>query len=210
MISRSRTVRLCSCPSQGRAVRLGLATVSLALCAVPCLATPVITSVNQISTQQLQRIVIAGKGFGNQSPYTGNSSYIALFDLDNHAPDGWSAGFDGIFPGGFLPGVPASTPVFDAVTLIVNSWSDSSIVLGGFSGAFGFDGWTLSHGDEIEIFVWNAQTGIGPASIVCFVDGACASTATQTPEPGSLALVGAAIGLLGTLRLRPRPRQKHF
>jgi len=135
-----------------------LASVITALSSLPCDAqSPRITSVSQISTLQNQTIVITGSGFGNQAPYSGDSSYILLLDVTN---DNWSAGYAG--------------PCFDGacddlVTLIVESWSDSSIVLGGFSGAWGSNGWTLNRGDEVRIDIWDAESGNGPASITTTV-----------------------------------------
>jgi len=117
---------LCFSPPQGRRgfIVACLAGVS-ALSSLPCNAAPTITSVSAISTLQLQTIVISGSGFGTQSPYTGNSAYIALFDLTNCC---WQAGNVGSLEGAFEN---------DSVTLIVESWTDSQIVLGGFSGSFG-------------------------------------------------------------------------
>jgi hypothetical protein len=47
--------------------------------------------------------------------------------------------------------------------LDVKSWEDTQIVLSGFSGSYGAKGWKLSPGDQIEIAVWNPQSGRGPA-----------------------------------------------
>ena len=126
---------------------------------------PIITSITGVSNQQIQTIMISGSGFGTASAYSGDSGSIAFFDLDHNAPDGWSGGFVGTFPGGFLAGVPNPVGVDDAVGLIIDSWTDSTIVLGGFSGAYGSNGWILNNGDDVELFVWNAQTGSGPATI---------------------------------------------
>jgi hypothetical protein len=52
---------------------------------------------------------------------------------------------------------------WDEVTLDVKSWKDNKIVITGFSGAYGSGNWKLAPGDEIEIAVWNPQSGLGPA-----------------------------------------------
>jgi hypothetical protein len=158
---------------------------------------PIITSVTPISTQQLQSIVITGSGFGTQNAYTGNSAYIALFDLTNGS---WQAGNIGS-----LEGVYEN----DWVTLIVNSWTDSKIVLGGFSGSWGQNSlgetpsgnWTLRVGDQELIEVWNAQSGAGPATISTTVG----STA-GAPEPGQLSLLAMGVTILLTLRRRGETR----
>jgi hypothetical protein len=50
------------------------------------------------------------------------------------------------------------------VTLVVTSWTDSQIVLGGFAGFYGSNGWVLNKGDDVAFYVWNAQSSAGPAS----------------------------------------------
>jgi hypothetical protein len=47
--------------------------------------------------------------------------------------------------------------------LDVESWTDSQIVLSGFSGSYGEQGWKLNTGDELEIAVWNPQSGAASA-----------------------------------------------
>ena len=168
-----------SCPPRGRAIAAAcIVGVMLGLCSFPCHAqSPQIESVSQITTQQIQTIVITGSGFGTQSPYTGNSAYIALFDLTN---GGWQAGNVGS-----LEGVYEN----DGVTLIVKSWTDSQIVLGGFSGSWGQNSlgetpsgsWTLRVGDQEQIDVWNAQSGNGAGSITTTVVAAPAVTLTVGP-----------------------------
>lgn len=140
--------------------------------------TQSITSVSQISTQQSQSIVIAGTGFGTQSPYTGNSTYIAFFDLTK----AWQAGYAGPCPAAF-GSCQGNSTLNDLVTLEVDSWSNSTIVLGGFAGSWGANSWTLSSGDEVQIYVWNAQSGNGPASITTFVNGSFANV------PGALSQI---------------------
>jgi YVTN family beta-propeller protein len=102
---------------------------------------PKITSLSKMSTQQYQTITITGTGFGTQQPYTGDSPYISFNDNTRN----WQGGYPG-----------------NTVTLIVNSWTDSQIVLGGFSGAFAQFG--LGIGDHVSVSVINPQSGAGPAS----------------------------------------------
>ena len=104
---------------------------------------PIITSVSPILPQQTQTITISGASFGTQAAYTGDSNYIALVDT---TAAGWNAGHSG-----------------SAVTLAVSSWTDSQIVLSGFSGSYGTNGWCISPGDQLSVRVWNAKTGAGPA-----------------------------------------------
>jgi hypothetical protein len=153
-------------PSQGRAIfAVCLAGIMSALCALPCYSqSPTITSISNISIEQFQTIVINGSGFGHQAPYTGDSSYIALDDETK----GWQAGYSGFN---------------DTVTLIVNKWEDSKIVLGGFSGAWGQFNYTLAIGDKEQVEVWNAQSGAGPATKTVRVRGAATTTAlTSLPS----------------------------
>ena len=105
--------------------------------------TPGITSVTPILPQQTQTITISGSGFGTQAPYTGDSQYIELVDT---TAGGWAAGHSGA-----------------AITLAVSSWTNTQIVLSGFSGSYGTNGWCISPGDQLKVEVWNAQSGDGPA-----------------------------------------------
>jgi hypothetical protein len=47
--------------------------------------------------------------------------------------------------------------------LDVKGWQDTQIEISGFSGAYDTGQWQLAKGDEIEIAVWNPQSGHGPA-----------------------------------------------
>jgi hypothetical protein len=107
------------------------------------LCSTTITGVSAILPQQTQTITITGEGFGTQSAYTADSSYIELTDT---TAGSWNAGYTG-----------------DAVTLAISSWTDKQIVLTGFSGEYGTHGWCISPGDQLSVKVRNAQTGGGPA-----------------------------------------------
>ncbi|MGD0735214.1 MAG: hypothetical protein ABR976_08710 [Terracidiphilus sp.] len=97
--------------------------------------TPRIISVSQILPQQTQTITISGSGFGTESAYAGDSSFILFAD-----PTGtpWYAGDAG-----------------NPVTLSIASWSDTQIVLTGFTGAYGTDGMCIKPGDQLYFKVWN-------------------------------------------------------
>jgi hypothetical protein len=114
---------------------------------VPTGIAPVITTVSPILPQQTQTIMISGSGFGTQPSYTGNSHYIRITDVTR----GWNAG-------------SSDDPGGDAVTLAVASWTDSQIVISGFTGAYGQGTWSLNAGDTVQVQVWNAQTHAGPAT----------------------------------------------
>ncbi len=103
-------------------------------------------SVSAIIPQVRQRIVIKGTGFGLHVPYAHTDSpYLAIRDLTAN----WSAGRM----------IPQNS---DEVTVDVESWTDTEIVVSGFSGDYGKKGWKLAPGDELEIAVWNPQSGVGP------------------------------------------------
>jgi len=108
-----------------------------------CAPGPTITSVSAILPQQTQTITISGSGFGTQAAYTGDSPYILLADYTGTP---WYAGYSR-----------------NAITLAVSSWSDSQIVLTGFTGGYGTDGMCIKPGDQLYVEVWNPQTGSGPA-----------------------------------------------
>lgn len=121
-----------------------IAAASVAVAQSEPAAKPKIHSLSKITTGQDQTITITGTGFGTHAPYTGDSDFIAF----NDKTKGWQAGY---------------TKFNDTVTLIVQSWANTKIVMGGFSGAWGTHNYTLSVGDKIQIQVWNAETLAGPA-----------------------------------------------
>jgi len=168
-------------PSQGWAMLVvSVAALTFALCPLPVRAqdrpetgSPAITSVSTVTAEQYQTITIKGTGFGTHAPYTGDTDFISFFDLRTNPP-GWQAGYSGYN---------------DTITLIVNSWTNTKIVLGGFSGAWGQSGeyYTLAVGDPIEVQVWNPQTGDGPSDKDSTVSTEpTTSTVTSAPNPSNL------------------------
>jgi Bacterial Ig-like domain (group 3) len=129
-------------------------------------AAPKITSISKITTKQHQTITIKGTGFGTHKAYTGDTAYIALWDLSKGHE--WQAGYK---------------PYGDTITLIVNKWDNTEIVLGGFAGKWGstYKGelWTLAKGNVAEIQVWNAQTGKGPVTKKLTVSAAATTVASS-------------------------------
>lgn len=108
---------------------------------------PGISSVTPILPQARQRIVIKGSGFGMHVPFARTDSlYLAIRDKTAR----WAAGR-------LLP------YNWDEVMLDVESWTDTEIVISGFSGDYDKNGWKLTEGDQLEVAVWNPQNGIGPA-----------------------------------------------
>jgi len=111
------------------------------------LGEPRVESVSAVMSKQTQTITLTGSGFGTHEPYSGDSDYIRISDLTKRWNAGWS-----------------KDPGSDKVTLIVSSWTDTSIVISGFDGAYGAWGNSVSAGDTISFQLWNAQTGLGPAT----------------------------------------------
>ena len=109
---------------------------------------PEITAVSPIMPRPDQTVVIRGSGFGLYTQYrNGNTPFIAIRDMTAR----WAAGRT----------IPQNS---DDVTLDVKSWDDKAIIISGFSGAYGSGEWKLNVGDEIEVAVWNPQSGRGPAT----------------------------------------------
>jgi hypothetical protein len=134
------------------AVVLGSA-ISLALWSNQSNAAATITSVSPISNAASQTIDIIGSGFGAQSPYTGDSPNIVLFDGTE-----FSAGFVGTIPAGTYGTLkfPVATAFTDIYGLVVNSWTDTEIILGGIIYNSGATSGTLTNGDEVSIYVNNS------------------------------------------------------
>lgn len=118
--------------------------------------SPVIDSVSPIAATQLQNIVIHGSGFGNIQPQLmnlgdgsvdtvggGTTPVIRIYDLGSL--DNWEAG---------VRDNPSSGA--DSIGVILVSWSDTNIVLGGFGTALNTNGqgqWNISPGDPLLIAV---------------------------------------------------------
>jgi serine/threonine protein kinase len=111
----------------------------------PC--TPRIATVSAFEAAGTQTVYITGSCFG-----TGNTSSATdteFFEITDRTK-GWS----GCWTNG--PG--------DLVTCNIFSWTGSEISFSGFTGYYGQGGWVVSNGDDIEVKVWNAQSGKGPAT----------------------------------------------
>lgn len=106
-------------------------------------AMPSIASVSSVKASPSQTLTISGSGLGKTLPFTGGSPYIEIKNLTGN----WSAG-----------------AAADPVTLQVESWTESTITISGFAGTYGQNGAVLNPGDSVQILVWNAQTGAGPAT----------------------------------------------
>ncbi|MGA3059945.1 MAG: hypothetical protein ABSD92_06195 [Candidatus Bathyarchaeia archaeon] len=143
---------------------------------------PVISSVSPISTAVSQTIVIQGKGFGNIQPQTmslgdgsidtvggGSTPVIQIHD------DGWCGWEAGTQDG--------PTTGSDSIGIIVVSWSDTEIVLGGFGSALYTNGqWSISPGDPMRIVV---LTSGGVAEYETSVTGSSNSTYSNSNSPAA-------------------------
>jgi hypothetical protein len=110
------------------------------------LREPEIALVTPILPRPDQTIIIRGHDLGWFTPFTAlDTPFLAIRDNTAH----WAAGR-----------IIDRNP--DAVTLSVAKGNDSEIVITGFSGKYGQGNWKLQPGDEIDLAVWNPQTGAGP------------------------------------------------
>jgi double zinc ribbon protein/PEGA domain-containing protein len=105
---------------------------------------PRIISISTVLPQADQTIEVTGQGLGNQPAFSGNSRYILFTDLTQN----WNAG---------------NAVGNDLVTLKIMLWSDTKVIIGGLTGAYG-SRWRLSPGDQVRIQIWNPQSGSGPAT----------------------------------------------
>src|SRR3984885_10647515 len=139
----------------------GPATQTVTVGASTGSSMPVLTSVSPIVAQPNQTITLSGSGFGTQTPYNGDSQYLEIADLTGN----WIAGW-----------INNGSP--NQVTLNVTSWTDSQIVIQGFTGDYGQNNWVLNPGDKIQVSVWNPQSNAGPATQTVTVG---ASTGSSMP-----------------------------
>jgi hypothetical protein len=122
--------------------------------------TPVIDSVSPIYAKRLQPITIKGSGFGDTQPQlldlgdgsvdtVGGGATPAIRIYDQCGLKSWQAG---------VRDNPNSG--LDVIGIILVSWSDTEIVLGGFGTALNTDGegqWNLLPGDPLLISVLTAN-----------------------------------------------------
>ena len=126
-----------------------------------------IDGVSAVLPLQTQTIIITGHGLGQRYAYSGDSDFLQISDLTRNWDGGWTR-----------------DPGTDKVGLNVTSWTDSKIVIEGFTGQYG-DQWSLGEGDKIRIRVWNPQTGQGPTVYTSVVAGAATNIVAGQNEPPS-------------------------
>jgi eukaryotic-like serine/threonine-protein kinase len=115
----------------------------------PC--TPEIATVGAFAASATQTVEISGSCFGTGNTASGaDTAYFRISDLTA----GWNACWTG-------------DPGTDSVTCDVSSWTGGGITFSGYAGAYGQGSWVVAEGDDIEVQVWNPQTGKGPA--ICHV-----------------------------------------
>jgi hypothetical protein len=94
-----------------------------------------------------QTVEISGSCFGTGNTTSGaDTAYFRISDLTA----GWNACW-------------TNDPGTDSVTCDISSWTDQEITFSGYAGAYGEGNWVVAEGDDIEIQVWNPQSGDGPA-----------------------------------------------
>jgi hypothetical protein len=139
---------------------------------------PSISSITPITATTQQTIIIVGTNFGNVQPQLlslgdgsvdtvggGDTPVIRIYDFGQSSSNGWEAGVQD------SPGSGA-----DSIGIILTSWSNDKIVLGGFSSALGSAGsnnqtqWTITTGDPLLIAVLTIYgqaaytTTVGPSA----------------------------------------------
>lgn len=123
---------------------LAIAVGFIAFIAGSCLARPTSAaaqpSISQVTwtvaANGQQTIVITGTGFGSQGTYNGTNNFLSIHDMTR----GWNAGWN--------------HPGHDWVGVVVTLWSDSQIIISGFTGMYGLP-WRFQPGDQVQIEVWN-------------------------------------------------------
>ncbi|HET6277136.1 MAG TPA: hypothetical protein VFE16_14500 [Candidatus Cybelea sp.] len=108
---------------------------------------PSIKKITRVEPEQYQTIVISGSGFGTMKPYDGDSAYIRMRDKTGS----WDAG-------------NVSSYEDDSVWLDITQWTNTKIVITGFTNEYGEENWVLNKGDKLEFYVWNPQSNNGPAT----------------------------------------------
>ena len=141
-------------------------------------STAVATSV-QFSSGPPYTITISGKGFGSPQqpmPYSGDLGNFSVVDASCSAttPGHCEEGYSG-----------------DAFTLNYQSWSDSQIVVGGYSQHGGSN--VASPGDAVEIGIWNDSSQTASAGFVWA--GNLPPVASNTPQISAVLFSGTGANL---------------
>jgi hypothetical protein len=161
--------------------------------------SPVISSVSPITAAVSQTITVQGSGFGNLQPTlmnvgdgsvdtVGGGTTPTIFILDENAENGWQAGIQ-----------KNSTWGWDSIGIILVSWSDNKIVLGGFGSAVGTDGqteWLISSGDPMLIDV---QTVNGEANYTTKVISGHPLQSSSSTSPGSHPVISSVSSIADEL-----------
>lgn len=111
--------------------------------------TPQISSVTFSGSGQTTSMTITGSGFGSapvSMPFTGDLNYFNFIDFSSHcgaSSSEFGAGFNGW-------GIESP----DGVTITFESWSDNTIQISGFGGAYGQGCATANTGDPVVVYVW--------------------------------------------------------
>jgi PKD repeat protein len=152
-------------------------------------AIPIITSVSPISAARSQTVYIKGGNFSNTTPQTfslgdgsvdtfNSSTSPSLEIADNGGGShNWSAGR--------VISINITGINFDAIGVIIVSWSDNEIVLGGFGSSLGINNsgiWNIGVGDPLVVNIW---TQGGHALYNTTVSGSQAPVANFTATPTS-------------------------
>ncbi len=154
---------------------------------------PIINSVSPISATRSQTISIRGSGFGETQPQlmqlgdgsvdtVGGGATPVIRIYDQCGLRSWQAG---------VQDNPNSGA--DSIGIILVSWSDNEIVLGGFGTAVSTDGqsqWDISPGDSLLIAVGTANGHAAYATTV--VSGQPGSPAGAPPVISSVSPIAAA------------------
>lgn len=83
---------------------------------------------------------IQGAGFGGNFPFNGTSPFLRITNVTEH----WEAGYTG-----------------DKVTVDVESWTDTNILINGFAGWLNSLDYKFQAGDQLEVLIENPQTQSG-------------------------------------------------
>ncbi|MCY0885201.1 MAG: hypothetical protein OWV35_04875, partial [Firmicutes bacterium] len=117
-------------------------------------------------------------------PYTGDTASFAFNDLSRS----WQGGYTN---GGTDQNV---------VTMDYQSWSPTQIVLDGFAGGYGQGAWVDQLGDQVQLTVFNPQTGQQASWTGTLADGSTQGSAAGITWSGSAASQAAIQAIAADLR----------
>jgi hypothetical protein len=140
-----------------------------------------ISSVSPIVATRLQTIRISGTGFGDVLPQTVSLGDGSVETVKSNTTPSMAIFDNGTGSNSWIAGFTDNSTIFSIIGLILVSWSDTEIVLGGFGNSLGINGqgtYNIAVGDPLQIDVYTSANSVSINILVV----------SQAPDPFTISL----------------------